>query len=69
MADLIYKKVAIALLDGLPTVDSVTVIRCKDCKRRYDSSECPMCFLVEDYIEEYTFDNGYCDRGERKTDA
>ena len=30
-----------------PTVDAVEVVRCKDCIRRYDTDECPMCYLFE----------------------
>ena len=49
-----------------PTVDAVEVVRCKDCIRRYDTDECPMCYLFEGQYYEYTNRNGYCDRGERK---
>lgn len=48
------------------TVDGVEVVRCKDCIRRYDTGECPMCYLFEGQYYEYTNGNGYCDRGERK---
>ena len=48
------------------TVDDVEVVRCKDCIRRYDTDECPMCYLFEGQYYEYTNGNGYCDRGERK---
>ena len=48
------------------TVDAVEVVRCKDCIRRYDTDECPMCHLSEGKYYEYTNGNGYCDRGERK---
>ena len=53
-------------LDKFPTVDAVPVVRCKDCIRRYDTDECPMCFLIEGKYYEYTNGNGFCDRGERK---
>ena len=53
-------------LDKFPTIDAVPVVRCKDCVRRYDTDECPMCFLIEGKYYEYTNENGYCDRGERK---
>lgn len=59
-------------------VDAVPVIRCKDCKHR-GTDDCPMYFeeqveWEEDggYIEcdtiyhDYTEDDGFCDRGERK---
>lgn len=53
-------------IDGAPTIDAVPVVRCEDCIRRYDTDECPMCFLIEGKYYEYTNGNGFCDRGERK---
>ena len=56
-------------IEEMPTIDAVTVVRCKDCIRRYDTDECPMCFLIEGNYCDYTNENGYCDRGERKEGA
>ena len=56
-------------IDQAPTVDAVPVVRCRDCIRRYDTDECPMCFLIEGNYCEYTNENGFCDRGERKEGA
>ena len=56
-------------LNFAPTIDAVPVVRCKHCIRRYDTDECPMCFLSEGKYYEYTNENGYCDRGERKEGA
>ena len=56
-------------IEEMPTIDAVTVVRCKDCIRRYDTDECPMCFLIEGKYCEYTNENGFCDRGERKEGA
>ena len=53
-------------IDQAPTIDAVPVVRCKDCIRRYDTNECPMCFLIEGNYCDYMNENGYCDRGERK---
>ena len=53
-------------LNNAPTIDAVPVVRCKYCIRRYDTDECPMCFLIEGKYYEYTNGNGFCDRGERK---
>lgn len=53
-------------IDQAPTIDAVPVVRCKDCIRRYDPDECPMRFLIEGKYYEYTNENGFCDRGERK---
>ena len=49
-----------------PTVDAGEVGLGKDCSRRYDTDEGPMCYLFEGQYDEYTNGNGYCDRGERK---
>ena len=57
---------ATLILQEAPTVDAVEVVRCKDCIRRYDTEECPMCFLSEGQYHEFTRDDGFCDRGERK---
>lgn len=59
----------VAFLKKQPTIDAVPVVRCKDCIRRYDTDECPMCFLIEGKYYEYTNENGFCDRGERKEGA
>ena len=59
----------VAFLKKQPTIDAVPVVRCKYCIRRYDTDECPMCFLIEGKYYEYTNENGFCDRGERKGDA
>ena len=56
-------------IEETPAIDAVTVVRCKDCIRRYDTDECPMCFLIEGKYYEYTNENGFCDRGERKEGA
>ena len=59
----------VAFLKKQPTIDAVPVVRCKDCIRRYDTDECPMCFLIEGEYCEYTNENGFCDRGERREGA
>ena len=56
-------------LNNAQTIDAVPVVRCKYCIRRYDTDECPMCFLIEGKYYEYTNGNGFCDRGERKEGA
>ena len=56
-------------LNSATIIDAVIVVRCKDCIRRYDTDECPMCFLIEGKYYEYTNGNGFCDRGERKEGA
>ena len=59
----------VVFLKKQPTIDAVEVVQCKDCIRRYDTDECPMCFLIEGKYYEYTNENGFCDRGERKEGA
>ena len=56
-------------LNNAPTIDAVPVVRCKYCIRRYDTDACPMCFLIEGKYYEYTNENGFCDRGDRKEGA
>lgn len=55
----------------IPAADAVEVVRCKDCKRRGTSYECPFRRLIfteaEGYhYEDATTDDGYCSFGERK---
>lgn len=61
----VHRKVQ-KLIAETPAVDAVEVVRCKDCIKRYDTDECPMCFVSDGKYYEYTNGNGYCDRGERK---
>ena len=56
-------------LNNATIIDAVPVVRCNDCIRQYDTDECPMCFLIEGKYYEYTNENGFCDRGERKEGA
>ena len=56
-------------IDQAPTIDAVPVVRCENCIKRYDTDECPMCYLSEGKYYEYTNENGFCDRGERKEGA
>lgn len=48
------------LLTQVETIDAVPVVRCKDCKHRFEDSWC-------EYVDDN--DNFYCARGERKEDA
>ena len=47
------------MLDKMPTIDAVPVVRCKDCKHRFKDSWC-------EYVDD---DNFYCAYGERKEGA
>ena len=64
-----YPAIVKSSIESAPAVDAVKVVRCKDCIRRYDSDECPMCYVSGGQYYEYTSGNGYCDRGERKEDG
>ncbi len=48
------------MVSDFSTVDAVEVVRCKDCKHRYEDSWC-------EYVDDD--DNFYCARGERKEGA
>ena len=56
------------LADHLAANGVTFPVRCKDCKKRYKPNECPMCILVYGEQHDFTQENGYCDRGERRTD-
>ena len=64
---------AMRIIRYIPTVDAVSVVRCRDCKHR-GGYHCPMFYeelwsYDEDsskWIEyDKTVDNGYCERGEK----
>lgn len=44
----------IGCIEDARTADVAEVVRCRDCIRRYDKDECPMCFLIEGKYYEYT---------------
>lgn len=58
----------VEILDDMPTVDAVPVVRCKDCKNSYDSvggrtcayGVCVDCVVPDDF---------FCYYGERKEGA
>ena len=55
----------------LPAADAVEVVRCKDCKRRGTSYECPLRRLIfteaEGYhYEDVTLGDSFCSFGDRK---
>ena len=58
----------IAEVMNAPAVDAVEVVRCKDCIIRYDLDECPMCFSFGGRSFEFTQDDGFCHRGERRAE-
>lgn len=51
------------LIDSLPTIDAVPVVRCKDCIYRYkESDEGYICGIGGDF----TGDNEFCNKGKRE---
>ena len=54
------------IVDRLKTVEAAEVVRCKDCKHRYDG----MCALDERYEYPWhcTKDDAFCSYGERSAD-
>lgn len=56
-------------VEETPTIDAVPVVRCKECWKRGNERECPMCheeFDGCDYCTiDYTSDDGFCHMGEK----
>ena len=66
---LVGYSLAMKIADRL-IANGVTIpVRCKDCRKRYNPKECPMCVRVYGEQHDVTNDDGYCDYGERRTDA
>ena len=58
------------LIDEQPTIDAVPVVRCRECRHRYTMNcsmyyECSQCGGQLDW----TTDDGFCDRGQRKIET
>ena len=54
------------LLDEAPTIDAVSVVRCKECKHN-KTSDCAMWYEDVTYEMQYSWNNpnDYCSYGER----
>lgn len=61
----IGKLTCIDILKDLPDADAVEVVRCKDCKHRYHSVECP-CQNYDHFYSWMPADDWFCKKGERK---
>ena len=66
-----YAKRVKDIVTNAPTVDAVEVVRCKDCKHRYNGKDCTHPLLLS-----YSWgairklkDNDFCSYGERRTDG
>lgn len=60
------------IIEQAPVADVVAVVRCKECQHRYSTYDCPMRKIIVPvegmmYYEDFTTDEGFCDRGERRT--
>ena len=60
-------------LESAPVIDAVAVVRCKECQHRGSTYDCPMRKIVVPvegvmHIEDITTDEGFCDKGKRRTD-
>lgn len=60
-------------LNSMPTVDAVTVVRCKDCKHRpkkdgYYNDVCPCATTDDPYIDWMPEDDWFCANGEKVTE-
>lgn len=68
----------IAVLEDMPTVDAVPVVRCRECIHRY-TEDCPMYFHssywhegYEEYVDDdtdHTEDDYFCPKGKRREGA
>jgi hypothetical protein len=59
------------MIDTMPKVDAVPVVRCKDCKHFFYNSECNKHSEYGTYITGHTFytsPDDFCSHGERRTD-
>ena len=59
-----------AILKAIPTISAVPVVRCRECRYRYTMNcsmyyECSQCGGKLDW----TTDDGFCDRGQRKIET
>lgn len=61
---------AISVLEAIPTLDAVPVVRCKDCKYyKTESGECPANNGDDPYYSWIPKPDWYCAEGKRKEDA
>ena len=58
---------AVEAINGVPSIDAVPVIRCKDCKHLLPNDRiAPNWWRICDYWRTGVDENEYCARGERK---
>ena len=56
-------------VENQPSVDSVEVVRCKDCKYFYKTYDEPYCALWSRFDTEVPKETDFCSWAERKTDG
>ena len=59
---------SVQIVTELPTIDAVEVIRCKDCKHRYNGKDCthPLLLSYSWGAIRNVKDDDFCSYGERK---
>lgn len=62
-----YEEYVYDVLEELPTIDSVPVVRCKDC--RYHEDEQPGMVYCPATVGGWVEDDWFCKGGERKDDV
>ena len=66
------RELAEKMVDNIPKVDAVEVVRCKDCKYRYEYATNITGdikhYYICDFLDAENKDDDYCSYGERKDD-
>lgn len=67
--DRLYIDDVIDAIDDMDWADAVEVIRCKDCKHRYNGKDCshPLLLSYSWGAIRHVKDNDFCSYGERRT--
>lgn len=67
LQDKLYLDGVMAVIDCIPAVDVVSVVRCKDCKYSEDTHNGYDCYLCHFDGNNWNKAEHYCSYGERKT--
>ena len=66
-----YKKelcVIKPVIDAMPTVDAVPVVRCEDCRRWEQNGNCRHGICLQEGVTLLRWKHDFCSYGERRTD-